>query len=518
MRLFVFAIGGTGSRVLTSLVFQLAAGAKFKDSDGNDIKNLSIVPIIVDPHATNAGLNQLNKLLRYYREIHKKIYQGRAENENARNGFFATRIESLKEAYQGEKNITDTFFYNMRTVSDKSFSEYIDRHSLEEQDKCMVDMLFSKSELLKSMGEGFYGSPNKGCVALNEFVKSQDFNIFKQAFSYDKEPQNCDKIFVIGSIHGGTGAAGLPLIVSSIRNLYSPKNRDITGNDAVAMAPIGVLAVMPYFKVAFNKDSDINENDWIPKIKSALKYYDTSLNRFINRIYYISDPQGTSAFENDSGRNEQKGNKAHVVEYIGATAMFDFLQKNNDNLGVEDKDGIIVAKDSRGSVFGFTKNANQITFKVMPDRTNALLMKPMMKFYLLRHFMSNNLKGYIGSRATFADELKLQESICNERELEDFFAEYDRYLKDVCAHGNSAHNLDLFSSPNGNDFSSCFKGFSCKKKLKMIKYSFDADDIKNALNHVVDDYKNGETPEMRWFITVNHALEKLINERIDTTV
>ena len=41
MRVFVFAIGGTGSRVLTSLIMQLAAGARPVDSDGNLIKDLS---------------------------------------------------------------------------------------------------------------------------------------------------------------------------------------------------------------------------------------------------------------------------------------------------------------------------------------------------------------------------------------------------------------------------------------------------------------------------------------------
>ena len=73
MRVFVFAIGGTGSRVLTSLIMQLAAGARPVDSDGKIIKDLSIVPIIVDPHEGNAGLLQATELLDQYRTIHNRI-------------------------------------------------------------------------------------------------------------------------------------------------------------------------------------------------------------------------------------------------------------------------------------------------------------------------------------------------------------------------------------------------------------------------------------------------------------
>lgn len=48
-KIFIFGIGGTGSRVLRSLTMILATGVKF----GAD----EIVPIIIDPDAANADLN-----------------------------------------------------------------------------------------------------------------------------------------------------------------------------------------------------------------------------------------------------------------------------------------------------------------------------------------------------------------------------------------------------------------------------------------------------------------------------
>ena len=49
-KIFVFGIGGTGSRVLRSLTMMLATGIKF----GAD----EIVPIIIDPDAANADLTR----------------------------------------------------------------------------------------------------------------------------------------------------------------------------------------------------------------------------------------------------------------------------------------------------------------------------------------------------------------------------------------------------------------------------------------------------------------------------
>ena len=49
-KIFIFGIGGTGSRVLRSLTMILATGVKF----GAD----EIVPIIIDPDAANADLTR----------------------------------------------------------------------------------------------------------------------------------------------------------------------------------------------------------------------------------------------------------------------------------------------------------------------------------------------------------------------------------------------------------------------------------------------------------------------------
>ena len=63
-RLFIFAIGGTGSRVLKSLTMILASGIK-----PNSQVEFEIVPIIIDPHKSNEDLKRTERLLGNYYSI-----------------------------------------------------------------------------------------------------------------------------------------------------------------------------------------------------------------------------------------------------------------------------------------------------------------------------------------------------------------------------------------------------------------------------------------------------------------
>ena len=64
-RLFIFAIGGTGSRVVKSLAMLLASGVK--------INAREIIPIIIDPDSTNGDMQRTVDILKHYRRINKKI-------------------------------------------------------------------------------------------------------------------------------------------------------------------------------------------------------------------------------------------------------------------------------------------------------------------------------------------------------------------------------------------------------------------------------------------------------------
>lgn len=505
MRLFVFAIGGTGSRVLTSLVMQLAAGVRPKDASGKLIHDFSIVPIIVDPHEDNSGLQQLSELLSDYRKMHQRIYGDEVKDE----GFFNVKIETLKDI-SPDSGVADKFFFKMQSVTDSRFDKFIGLNEMDDfntkANKLFSKMLFSKEELETEMKEGFYGSPNIGCVALNEFKESDDFKAFRSAYNQG------DRLFFIGSIFGGTGASGLPLFISSIRDLQHNDNED-TGKSNCSKAPIGALIVMPYFSIAQDDQSPINENDFIIKTRSALRYYDTSLNKYINKIYYIADPQGTADFLNDPGNiNNQQSNKYHIVEFAGALSVFDFCAEEDIDVD-EDSQGRMVAQGSSSSrckAYRLRTDDGSINFEGLPDQTNQLIMFPLMKFYLLRNFMTKELPYMLDKTFAKTQKPSLDRSIYDNRDLKDFFEKYDQWMKEIKDHGTNAHNLDLFSVV-GNDYTHVFKDKPGTKKGFLGRKSVSAKDIQLALDKASQKRGNMENMERRWFTIANDAIQDVIN-------
>jgi len=99
------------------------------------------------------------------------------------------------------------------------------------------------------MGIGFVGNPNIGSVVLNQFQDSEEFRDFANNFNEQ------DRIFIISSIFGGTGAAGFPIILKNIRNAPNIQNANARG--FLQNAKIGALTVCPYFNIQADEQSPI---------------------------------------------------------------------------------------------------------------------------------------------------------------------------------------------------------------------------------------------------------------------
>lgn len=288
MRLFLFLVGGTGSRVMRPLIMQFAAGIHPLDEAGQPMP-LEVVPIIVDPHKANEDLKRTSNLLRWYKQIRQALYGDRVD---VTKGFFSVKISTLSDILPNGSNLSDTFLFNMGSIASKKFSDFISYSTLDTGNQALCSMMFSKDQLDTKMDIGFVGSPNIGSVALNQFKDSEEFKQFSNVF------QKNDRIFVVSSIFGGTGAAGYPIIVKNIRN--AGNNIQINNRGDLRDARIGALTVLPYFNIQQDENSPISRADFISKTKSALFYYHDNLTGIrqngvdlpmskVNACYYLGD-------------------------------------------------------------------------------------------------------------------------------------------------------------------------------------------------------------------------------------
>lgn len=330
MRLFLFAIGGTGARVVRSLTMILASGIDGLDS------STEIVPIIIDYDLSNGDKTRAIKALEGYSAIHQSLYPDTAQGKQYTDHFFMTTLTPLSHAGVANANVElKNFEFNFGPQGDAiKFSDFLDMQALNtNQDvKLTEDLLYAlydnsegtskNAELELDMAKGFKGNPNIGSVVFHNLRESNEFKQFQSTFN-----AATDKVFIVSSIFGGTGASGFPEIVNAIR----------TSNLATLRpAIIGTALVLPYFDLQqFHPDRGdtgaIDASSFNAKTRAALSFYAANggINSNVNALYYIGD-ENHDAYDYNEGENRQK-NDAHVVEFVAASAIIDFMLRPINN-------------------------------------------------------------------------------------------------------------------------------------------------------------------------------------------
>ena len=224
---------------------------------------------------------------------------------------------------------------------------------------------------IRSLIVGFKGNPNIGSVVLNQFANSQEYKDFANGF------QQGDRIFIVSSIFGGTGASGFPLLLKTIRSDRSSQSWNLISKSAV-----GAVTVLPYFSVSQDDNSGVDSSTFASKTKSALAYYEhnISANGGINALYYIGDNIPAS-YENHDGGSEQKNN-AHIIELCSALAILKFAATPDTEL----------SGDTLHYEYGLDTNnvdISQIIFGDLGRETKAAIQKPMSQLLLMYKYLLN---------------------------------------------------------------------------------------------------------------------------------
>lgn len=330
-RLFIFAVGGTGARVLRSFTMLLASGLPGFDS------TTEIVPIIIDHDRTCGDKLRAIKALDCYKKINRALYNdGKTYTDN----FFMTRVTPLEEVGTADAGVGGELwcldFGVNAAAAPMKFSQYLGYDTIQasadlQETLGLLEALYDTSdeespnaELNLNLKVGFKGKPNIGTVVFQEINENKEFQHFLGTCTAS------DKMFVIGSLFGGTGSSGIPEIVKAIRN----------SGTSCANVQIGALLMLPYFdlKTCVKTKDGVNTGAidfsmFNAKTKVALGSYAVggaaSINGLINKVYYVGDETHT-ACEYNEGSTGQK-NPAHVAEFVAAQAIVDFWTSPANN-------------------------------------------------------------------------------------------------------------------------------------------------------------------------------------------
>ncbi len=390
-KLYIFGIGGTGSRVIKALTFLLASGVKpHADFD-------TIIPMVIDPDAANGDLNRTTDILNKYQHIQK--------NSNEPENLFGTKIKTLKELLnENHQNISSNFIYSLAHTGQK-FGEFIDYNGMDDDNKALFDLLFSQENKEADMTVGFKGNPNIGSVVLNTFSSTNEDKEFRNSFNPG------DAIFIINSIFGGTGASGFPLLIKNLRLDDSA----VLNSQIISQAPIGAITYLPYFSIpeSAGGNKDIDSSTFMSKSKAALSYYEHAIfkdEHSLNAFYYLGD------FSNNSipyaeGKENQK-NPAHFLELAGALAIIDFTNNH-----CKQSNGATVMKE-----FGtLQNNGKSLKYNLLGSKTKDSIKHPLSALTLFSLFLEHSLGQLKVNKGPFNNQ---KDGIDNSFYTKDFYKEY----------------------------------------------------------------------------------------------
>lgn len=509
MRLFLFLVGGTGSRVMRPLIMQLASGVRPKTAEGRSIP-IEVVPIVVDPHKANQDLKRTENMMRWYKQLRRQLY---GELVDVPDGFFAAKLSTLGDIVPDSAMLSDNFVMSMAGVESKKFSELIDYSTLDSGNQALCSMMFADYQLDTKMDIGFVGSPNIGSVALNQLKDSEEFKQFSNVFRKE------DRIFVVSSIFGGTGAAGYPIIVKNIRNAAA--NSAINNRGDLRNAKIGALTVLPYFNVQQDENSPISRADFISKTKSALYYYHDNLTGLrhggndlplskVNACYYLGDEVASNPYFNDPGGGGQR-NDAHLVEYVGALSILDFMQLADDELRTVDGNAVNpIYKE-----YGLANDKMVLSLKDFGLPTRQQINRNMVKFHLAYMYITHHLRDDIG-RGYTVDRPQISKSFLSSTFYNtltsDFFVGYRQWLKEMKTNQRSFVPFNL----NTVKLSDCLTDIAAKSSL--FRSAIDYNTVLAALNKASQTATRNREYDadhvaLKLLDLLSKTLDKLVDER-----
>ncbi len=301
--LHLICVGGTGARVARAFVHLLACGIK------PPVSNVNIYTI--DPDAQNGDQQNLANTCQHYRTLHKMT---KDINGNTKLGIqlsmFATPLNYFSYAIAGKGKV--------------KFKDYVGYTGTGGGWQNLFECMYTHAQMENDLSAGFRGNPHMGSVVLaNELNQFITGTLKRQVGGAN------DRIVVVGSLFGGTGAAGCPVLLRLLRQNSDTQN-----------LWIAFIAMLPYYAVQSKPDDGdtivIRSSEFRDKALLALKTYQQDFTNPVSGVgrmlcdylYRIGLPDLTQANLKPYGYcdgGEKQRNPASVTELIAATAILHFL-------------------------------------------------------------------------------------------------------------------------------------------------------------------------------------------------
>jgi len=316
-QLFVIGIGGTGMRCLEAFIHTCAMGMY----DDTEINILAL-----DTDLENGNFHRFQELLE---ECYMRI-KGVNKNHYSLSGtFFSSKINFYKFC----PDYSDT----AKSGKYSSLTNY-SYHS--DQEKQLANLLLTENVREFDLKHGYRAQTHLGSILmyhsiLDEVQKNVNGSLRKyiQAI-FDASESAPTKVFVLGSVFGGTGASSIPVIPKA----FNAAMNIIEPGKSLSKAFFGATLLSSYFRFSAPDDSQRSKQKVIASAKNfalnsqvAMMFYneDKTVKTTYQKFYMLGTSNNDFETKQSGGEVVTGGaaqkNDSHYIELLAAFAAYDFF-------------------------------------------------------------------------------------------------------------------------------------------------------------------------------------------------
>lgn len=330
MAYYAIGIGGTGAKCLESLIHLAAAGMMPDDSE--------LHVLFVDPDKANGSLERAQNTLTLYQSCKDNLQLGETP-------LLKTKITSPNHNWWSPLGGNDA------NPSLREFFGYNRIGTVNPDAARLFDVLYSPTEGTTPLDQGFRGHPSIGAAIMASAVDLEQQEPWA-TLSNRLGQEDDAKIFLAGSIFGGTGASGFPTIATLVKN-------------QTEHVKMGGALVLPYFKFVFPPNDEqvtaelkAKSEDFLMNTQAALKYYQRWGETGNYDAVYLVGNESQTEVTASLGGNDQK-NAPHFIELYAALAAIHFFDPNFE--ANAEHPYFLIARSEQ----------NQLQWSDLPDENNG---------------------------------------------------------------------------------------------------------------------------------------------------
>jgi hypothetical protein len=319
---YLIAIGGTGSRCMEAVIYLAAAG----------LFQTPMRILIIDPDQNNGNSVKARTLATTYHELNLARQPTQAEKKNKFIGWARLPEPTLFRASlnlkSGDAGAQHSLFWHNPNPAHRRFGEIIQYQAQREELRNFLDLFYESADLEMVLDVGYRGRTNVGAVALKQDLEGTanlpqgGLREFLERLNIDLQTREA-RVFVMGSVFGGTGAAGLPTVPQLIESLPP----DVVAHDNRQRIRYGCAMMTPYF--SFPKGSGgtgvgTDSARHAVATQAALMHY-AHVPPGYQHVYFIGAPTRPQTSSNNIIGGQNQTNDPHYAELIAALAAWQFF-------------------------------------------------------------------------------------------------------------------------------------------------------------------------------------------------